>query len=485
MLFTRLWIAVLALIAGVSVTAAVLARAIYDHDRAGDVGALVEADRRAVDEFLRVDARTRLDDLAPVSADTQLVSLLAARANATDDSPRAIGPRVTQRLRQLNDNLGALRGEVLFAVDRRGTIVGRVGHDEDSLGGYLGTLPLVASALEGNIRDDLWVLHGTAYRMAARPVISEGRYYVGAIVHGMAIDQRFVSEKISRLVPGATVVFFGPSGSFAGLTPAPDHDGVAAPPVAALIDRVGSLSTDSSWAQHGVSSLVELTDRTGVASYLSLPGVLGASGGGVAIGRGLPTLPGDFLLRATQRDFSRVPRALIGLGAFALALVGFAFVYLEYDSKKRRLRVALDGLRSEHDRLDPLVLSGFARDLAVVTNDGLDAVVKREIERSGGRVRGVGDLESLLSVPSPQPSSGVIAMTPQEEQRHWREVYDRFLACRREAGEAGEPPAWEKFTATLRKSKRELQSRTGSAGVRFTVQLKDGRAGLRASPITV
>lgn len=483
MLFTRLWIVVLALVAGVSVTAAMLARSIYDHDRAGDVGALVEADRRAVDEFLRRDARTRLDDLAPLSGDAQLVTLLAARANATDDSPRAIGVRVTQRLRALNDELGPLKGDVLIAVDRRGIVVGRVGPNDNELGGYLGGIPLVERALSGSVRDDVWELGGAAYRMAARPVISEGRYYVGAIVHGMAINQRFVEEKVALLVPGATVVFFGPGGSYAGVAPTPERGGTASPTVAAVTDGVRALATREEWTRNGTTRAIEVGERAGMVSYAALPGVVGASGGGVAVARGLPTLPGDFLLKASKEDFSRVPIALLSLGALLLAGVGILLVYAEYDAKKKRLAAALEGLRKDHDRLDPLVLSGFARDLAVTANEGIDAVVKREVQRAGGRVRDVGDLESLLSVPSPQP--GVLAMSPQEEQRHWREVYDQFLARRRELGEGGDPPSWEKFTATLQRSKRELQSRTGAAGVRFTAQVKDGRAGLRASPITV
>nr|HRC77368.1 hypothetical protein [Kouleothrix sp.] len=53
-----------------------------------------------------------------------------------------------------------------------------------------------------NVRDDLWEVSGQAYRMAARPIISQGRYYVGAIVHGMALNDAYANT-VAQLVPGA------------------------------------------------------------------------------------------------------------------------------------------------------------------------------------------------------------------------------------------------------------------------------------------
>ena len=83
MLFSRFWMVLLALVAGASVAAMTLARKTYDHDRASDVATMVDSDRRIVEEFLRRDARTRLDDLAPLSSDTSLVSLMVTATRRT------------------------------------------------------------------------------------------------------------------------------------------------------------------------------------------------------------------------------------------------------------------------------------------------------------------------------------------------------------------------------------------------------------------
>ena len=241
MLFSRFWMVLLALVAGASVAAMTLARKTYDHDRATDVATMVDSDRRIVEEFLRRDARTRLDDIGPVSSDASLVALMVTATRRTADTPAAIGTAITTRLRELNQGLGPLRGEVLFAVDPRGVVVGRVGLQENEVGQYVGGLPLVERAIAGNVRDDIWEIAGTAYRMAARPVISEGRYYVGAVVHGMAIHARFV-ENVAQLVPGASVILFGATQTYGAYTPVPEAGAVPAPREGTLSDPLRTLA---------------------------------------------------------------------------------------------------------------------------------------------------------------------------------------------------------------------------------------------------
>lgn len=493
MLFSRFWILLLAAIAGLSVAATTLARKTYEHDRETDTGALVSADRRSIDEFLRRDARSRLDDLAPVAANPQLVTLMEAAVRRADDAPATIGAQITQRLRGLNGELGPLRGEILLAVDPRGIVVGRTGLNEGEVGQYLGGHVLVERALAGNVRDDLWEIAGVAYRMAARPVISQGRYYVGAIVHGMALNGTF-AENVARLVPGASVMFFGPEGQYAGFTPVAERGAVAAPAIATLSEQLRAAAQTTEWRERGVTEPIVLPERAGAVVFGRLPGLVGAAGGGIAVARGLPTMPSDFLLKASKEDLARVPWGAVVGAVLLLALLGWAVVWVEYDSKKRRLLAAFKAVqKAESDRLDPLTLSGFARDLAVTANDALDELVKREVERAGGRRRSVGDLESLLSVPDPIPGAGGRpaapppgnmrrAMSEAEEQAHWREVFAQFQARRREAGEAGDL-AWEAFSQTLQRSKDQLMQKVSCRGVRFQAVVKQGRATLKASPM--
>ena len=94
MLFSRLWMALLALTACLALGTASLMRQTYLHDRESDTGALLGNDRRVVEELLRREARTRLDDLTPVSANPQLVTLLEGIRTRANDDAATIGQAV-------------------------------------------------------------------------------------------------------------------------------------------------------------------------------------------------------------------------------------------------------------------------------------------------------------------------------------------------------------------------------------------------------
>lgn len=566
MLFTRFWMLLLAVAAGLSIAAMALARNTYEHDRADDTRAMLDSDRKLVEAFLRQDARQQIDDLAPVSSDVALVPLMETANNRTSDAPAAIGPAITAKLRELNQGLGGRRGEMLIAVDRRGVVVGRTGLGEGELGVNLGGLPLVQSAISGNTRDDLWEISGQAYRMAARPIISRGQYYMGAIVHGMAINDGFVST-LARIMPGVSVMFFGPDGMYASFHPIPERGARRAPAPAALVERLRAIRASDPWRTRGFTDSLPASDHdasAGVAVFAAVPGMIGAAGGGIALARATPVMSGS-IFPTSKEDLARVPSLPIGLGMVALALLGNVFLYIEFDSKRRRLAQALEGLAQEgNNHLDPLQLSGFARDLAVVANDGIDALLKREVQRSAGRLRNVNELDSLLKAPEPaaghqtpmpmppppamppmapmpplgppmpppgappmppmapmappmprpmppppnvrraqpvqidedeQPTS--IAQVPQalklspvppamgegDEQTHWREVFEEFVARKKECNEPTESLTYEKFIGTLQKHKEQLITRTGCRTVRFQVYIKDGKATLKASPV--
>ena len=74
-------------------------------------------------------------------------------------------------------------------------------------------------------------------------------------------------------------------------------------------------------------------------------------------------------------------------------------------------------------------------------------------------------------------------MTSEEEDRHWHDVFEEFVSRKRECGEATDTLVFEKFTATLQRHKEQLVSRTKCRAVRFTVQVKDGKATLKAIPV--
>jgi hypothetical protein len=80
-------------------------------------------------------------------------------------------------------------------------------------------------------------------------------------------------------------------------------------------------------------------------------------------------------------------------------------------------------------------------------------------------------------------ATGVVFANAGEEQAHWREVFDQFVATKKQCNEDVSALAFEKFAATLQKNKDQLVQRTQCRAVRFQVYVKDGKATLKASPV--
>ncbi len=105
---------------------------------------------------------------------------------------------------------------------------------------------------------------------------------------------------------------------------------------------------------------------------------------------------------------------------------------------------------------------------------------------------------TLLGVAPPkfdeeEESATMVARVPQElldaaspdddEATHFREVFDQFLAMKRQCGESTAGLTFEKFQQTLRRNRDQIVSRHGARKVRFTVYTKNGKAALKATPI--
>lgn len=73
--------------------------------------------------------------------------------------------------------------------------------------------------------------------------------------------------------------------------------------------------------------------------------------------------------------------------------------------------------------------------------------------------------------------------SPAEEQAHWREIFEQFVATKKQCGEPTDALSFEKFSATLQRHKDQLQQRTQCKAVRFQVYVKDGKATLKAIPV--
>ncbi len=83
----------------------------------------------------------------------------------------------------------------------------------------------------------------------------------------------------------------------------------------------------------------------------------------------------------------------------------------------------------------------------------------------------------------PPPTSSSDSHNDQDEETHFREVFEQYRQTRKDCGESTEELTFEKFVATLRKNRDQIISKHNASGVRFTVYVKQGKAALKAAPI--
>jgi hypothetical protein len=70
-----------------------------------------------------------------------------------------------------------------------------------------------------------------------------------------------------------------------------------------------------------------------------------------------------------------------------------------------------------------------------------------------------------------------------DEEAHFREVYEKFVETKKACGESTAGLTYQKFSVTLKKNRDQIVDKHGAAKVRFTVYVKAGKAALKATPV--
>lgn len=83
--------------------------------------------------------------------------------------------------------------------------------------------------------------------------------------------------------------------------------------------------------------------------------------------------------------------------------------------------------------------------------------------------------------PPPPPPPAPPAATG--ENAAWQEVYDQFVATKKQCGENVDKLTFDAFAAKLDKNKQAVVDKTGCVDVTFRVYIKDGKAALKATPV--
>lgn len=85
---------------------------------------------------------------------------------------------------------------------------------------------------------------------------------------------------------------------------------------------------------------------------------------------------------------------------------------------------------------------------------------------------------------APPPMPAQPPTTAQDEElAAFKEVFDQFVATKRQCGESVENLTLDAFAAKLRSNRQAVIEKTGCSDVNFRVYVKDGKAALKATPV--
>src|SRR5688500_2363810 len=219
MLLSRFWYFVLSLAVAFAVGAALLAQTVVNNRSDENLEESLRRDRVVLEAMLRLEARARLDRIGFITVHGTLGGLLRQARHSggtqlrelTGQAQQALHGHVTRMVEAAGasdaEKRSELEPDIAFALDANGRILAQLGPMEvNPPGASLATFPLARRAMQGYVRDDVWVYDRRGYRMAGMPVLAGGDY-VGAILHGYRYDKG-IAQKLAANLGNATVVFF-------------------------------------------------------------------------------------------------------------------------------------------------------------------------------------------------------------------------------------------------------------------------------------
>ncbi|MEC7526362.1 MAG: hypothetical protein VYE22_41160, partial [Myxococcota bacterium] len=395
MVLSRFWYLVLAGAAVFAFATALLAASLVNEQWERSVRSDLIRDRFEVEALLKLDARSRLDAIAPIAANSDVRTALqrASGRRAGQDIDEELSEGLQRKLSELNGQLAGMRGELLFAVDRDGWVVAAVAPGNVPDGAGLGQFPLVRRALDGYVRDDVWIYNDQVYRMAARPVVQGGQY-VGALIHGKRFDDE-LAELLSTRLDGASIGFFqGERGMFAGYMPA----GVqGAPRRDDMGDQQLAAALTNEALQNGERTDPAALPTGGLAVYSLVTGAARHANVGYAIARPQRTLaqPLDILDHVSGDAWAGLPWIPIAGGGLFAFLIAMFLLWLERDrplSKLNKHAAALGA--SPENRFTITDFGGRYRKIANHVNEALDKV--NEAGGGAGPRRKAANLDEIL-----------------------------------------------------------------------------------------
>jgi hypothetical protein len=226
MFLSKIWFIIVALVAGVALTFALIAPRPAVQKLGVLEGQRLDRAQYAAEQMFKVDAHKWIDRVSKLGRDAIVSDSLDAASRGTGEWG-VLHKTLQDRFRALIPDLTTGGIETLVAMDGKGRVVARVGDNDKEYGDYIGGAEVIADSLRGYMSDDVWGTGGKLLRVAAAPVLSKnhdrivGAIYVGAET-GPALVERLkknLDVDVALMLRGRVIASSRPA---AELTMLPD-----------------------------------------------------------------------------------------------------------------------------------------------------------------------------------------------------------------------------------------------------------------------
>ncbi len=399
MFFSKIWFFLIALVAAVGLTIALVMPRPAARTHTNDEKQRLVVACTVIDILLGDDARNRVELASAFASKLEVVTALdsASGAASLDEARmkqvRSTGAAVIEEMK------GPRKPDFAVLIDKRGRVVARVTLDDGDFGDVVAGRPLVDDALAGYLRDDLWTQNGTLYLVTAAPVVKrDSQAYVGAIVLGHTVTNELAQRLVKSL--DVDVGFYLGKNELAGSKTL----SVEATPLVDAVKRIsgGEISQDCL-----ANKPIPIT--SGKDSYTALvarlPGEVSARQAYYSVFIKKPAALGfvGTLDAVEQGDlaFGSFPWIFVGGGFLLMLGIGIALMFIESDRPLRRLTAeAVKLAKGDTERLSEDAHPGKFGSIARSVNIHIDKL-GREAKTAKK------DMDQLLG-PSPEGSLGTI-----------------------------------------------------------------------------
>jgi hypothetical protein len=194
MFLSKIWFMLIALVAAVALTFALIAPRPAVQKLGVLEGQRLDRAQYAAEQMFKVDAHKWIDRVSKLGRDAIVSDSLDAASKGSGEWG-VLHKTLQDRFRALIPDMTAGGIETLVAMDGKGRVVARIGDNDKEYGDYIGGAEAIADALRGYLSDDVWGNGGRLVRVAAAPVLSKNRdRIVGAIYVGAETGENLVER---------------------------------------------------------------------------------------------------------------------------------------------------------------------------------------------------------------------------------------------------------------------------------------------------